>query len=134
MTAFNDIDYQAFTRFLEQQSGIVLGDSKQYLVRSRLSPLVSHFQLASLQVLLKEVVQGVNRELRLAVVDAMTTNETLWFRDGYPFEMLGKQILPELAKKQRAIKIWSAALRILKADKRIMTIGMIAHSTGKLKL
>jgi chemotaxis protein methyltransferase CheR len=105
----NEQGYREFCRFLEAQCGIVLGDSKQYLVRSRLSPLVNKFGSASLDALLKEVITGRNRELRLAAVDAMTTNETLWFRDGYPYTVLAERILPELAERKRPIKIWSAA-------------------------
>ena len=105
----SDQEYRDFSRFLESQCGIVLGDSKQYLVRSRLSPLVSKFKLESLSDLLKNVVTGRNRELRIAAVDAMTTNETLWFRDGYPFTVLAEKLLPEVAANKRPIKIWSAA-------------------------
>ncbi|TFH90739.1 protein-glutamate O-methyltransferase [Vibrio ouci] len=111
MTAItiSDQEYRDFSRFLESQCGIVLGDSKQYLVRSRLSPLVTKFKLASLSDLLRDVVSGRNRELRVAAVDAMTTNETLWFRDTYPFEVLANKLLPEAAANKRPIKIWSAA-------------------------
>ncbi|MCZ4295775.1 MULTISPECIES: protein-glutamate O-methyltransferase [Vibrio] len=111
MTAItiSDQEYRDFSRFLESQCGIVLGDSKQYLVRSRLSPLVTKFKLASLSDLLRDVVTGRNRELRVAAVDAMTTNETLWFRDTYPFEVLANKLLPEVAANKRPIKIWSAA-------------------------
>ncbi|PSW65823.1 CheR family methyltransferase [Photobacterium leiognathi] len=111
MTAvtINDQEYREFCRFLETQCGIVLGDSKQYLVRSRLSPLVNRFSLSSLSELLQNVIAGRNRELRIAAVDAMTTNETLWFRDGYPFTVLAEKILPELTVNKRPIKIWSAA-------------------------
>ncbi|MEH0688361.1 protein-glutamate O-methyltransferase [Vibrio cholerae] len=111
MTAItiSDQEYRDFSRFLEAQCGIVLGDSKQYLVRSRLSPLVTKFKLASLSDLLRDVVTGRNRELRVAAVDAMTTNETLWFRDGYPFTVLADKLLPEAAANKRPIKIWSAA-------------------------
>ncbi|KJF96527.1 methyltransferase domain-containing protein [Photobacterium sp. GB-27] len=105
----NDQEYREFCRFLESQCGIVLGDSKQYLVRSRLSPLVNRFSLSSLSDLLQNVLSGRNRELRIAAVDAMTTNETLWFRDGYPFTVLSDKILPELAANKKPIKIWSAA-------------------------
>ncbi len=87
----------------------MLGDSKQYLVRSRLSPLVNRFSLSLTFPLLQNVIAGRNRELRIAAVDAMTTNETLWFRDGYPFTVFNEKILPELAAKKRPIKIWSAA-------------------------
>jgi chemotaxis protein methyltransferase CheR len=65
--------------------------------------------LASLSDLLRDVVTGRNRELRVAAVDAMTTNETLWFRDTYPFEVLANKLLPEVAANKRPIKIWSAA-------------------------
>lgn len=111
MTAITikDQEYRDFCRFLEAQCGIVLGDSKQYLVRSRLSPLVSRFSLSSLSELLQVVISGRNRELRVAAVDAMTTNETLWFRDSYPYAVLGDNILPELAANKRPIKIWSSA-------------------------
>ncbi len=111
MTAItiSDQEYRDFSRFLESQCGIVLGDSKQYLVRSRLSPLVAKFGLVSLSQLLRDVVTGRNRELRVAAVDAMTTNETLWFRDNYPFTVLSDKLLPELAANKRPIKIWSAA-------------------------
>ncbi|WP_194437050.1 protein-glutamate O-methyltransferase [Vibrio fluminensis] len=111
MTAItiSDQEYRDFSRFLESQCGIVLGESKQYLVRSRLSPLVVKFKLASLSDLLRDVITGRNRELRVAAVDAMTTNETLWFRDSYPFTVLADKILPELAANKRPIKIWSAA-------------------------
>ncbi|PTP40784.1 protein-glutamate O-methyltransferase [Vibrio splendidus] len=111
MTAItiSDQEYRDFSRFLESQCGIVLGDSKQYLVRSRLSPLVTKFKLASLSDLLRDVVTGRNRELRVAAVDAMTTNETLWFRDTYPFAVLVDKLLPEIAANKRPIKIWSAA-------------------------
>ncbi|KJG18558.1 CheR family methyltransferase [Photobacterium angustum] len=105
----NDQEYREFCRFLESQCGIVLGDSKQYLVRSRLSPLVNRFSLSSLSDLLQNVLSGRNRELRIAAVDAMTTNETLWFRDGYPFTVLSDKILPELAANKKPIKIWSSA-------------------------
>lgn len=111
MTAItiSDQEYRDFSRFLESQCGIVLGDSKQYLVRSRLSPLVTKFKLASLSDLLRDVVTGRNRELRIAAVDSMTTNETLWFRDTYPFTVLADKLLPEVAANKRPIKIWSAA-------------------------
>ncbi|TGZ36395.1 Chemotaxis protein methyltransferase 1 [Photobacterium damselae subsp. damselae] len=108
-TTVNDKDYAEFCRFLEAQCGIVLGDSKQYLVRSRLSPLVSRFSLASISDLIQSVLVGRNRELRVAAVDAMTTNETLWFRDIYPYTVLTERIFPELAAHKRPLKIWSAA-------------------------
>nr|WP_215398141.1 protein-glutamate O-methyltransferase CheR [Rheinheimera oceanensis] len=98
-----------FRDFLEQQCGIVLGDNKQYLVKSRLAPLMQRFGLATLSELVNKTLSPFERQLRSAVIDAMTTNETLWFRDTYPYELLKKQIFPELEKTCRTVKIWSAA-------------------------
>lgn len=102
-------EYRDFSRFLESQCGIVLGENKQYLVRSRLSPLVAKYKLQSLAELLRHAISGRNRDLRVAAVDAMTTNETLWFRDSYPFTVLADKILPELSTNKRPLRIWSAA-------------------------
>lgn len=105
---FDDSEYRSFCQFLEQQCGIVLGDSKQYLVKSRLSPLMSRFDIASMSELIAKTMKPSERQLRAAVIDAMTTNETLWFRDTYPYELLKNKLLPEV-DKGRAVKIWSAA-------------------------
>ena len=111
MESISNEQYNDFCNFLEQQSGIVLGTNKQYLIVSRLSPLVSQFNLSSISELIEKAMNVANRQVRLEVIDAMTTNETLWFRDGYPYEMLKETILPELAKTHTTspIKIWSAA-------------------------
>lgn len=107
--AITDNEYRDFCMYLESKCGIVLGKSKQYLVRSRLSPLLSRFKLASMSELFQLVLSNRNRELAVAAIDAMTTNETLWFRDTYPFDVLANKLLPEQAKTKRSIKIWSAA-------------------------
>ena len=104
-----DKEYVLFRDFLEQQCGIVLGENKQYLVKSRLAPLMQRFSVASLSELVNKTLSPFERQLRSAVIDAMTTNETLWFRDTYPYELLKKQIFPELEKDCRTVKIWSAA-------------------------
>lgn len=104
-----DKEYILFRDFLEQQCGIVLGENKQYLVKSRLAPLMQRFGVASLSELVTKTLSPFERQLRSAVIDAMTTNETLWFRDTYPYELLKKQIFPEMEKTYRNVKIWSAA-------------------------
>ncbi|WP_408611335.1 CheR family methyltransferase [Bowmanella yangjiangensis] len=102
-------DYAMFRDYLERQCGIVLGDNKQYLVRSRLSPLLRRFNVANLPQLIGNVVNGRDRTLREAVIDAMTTNETLWFRDTYPFELLKNELLQKFKGKAGPLRIWSAA-------------------------
>jgi len=105
----DDKSYHQFRTFLEQQCGIVLGESKQYLVKSRLAPLMSKFDVASLGELVTRTLSPVERQLRAAVIDAMTTNETLWFRDDYPFKLLKSKLLPDFANRRTPVKIWSAA-------------------------
>lgn len=102
-------EYDQFRTFLEQQCGIVLGDNKLYLVKSRLAPLMARFGVDTLSALVAKTLSPHERQLRAAVVDAMTTNETLWFRDTYPFELLKSKIYPELRDTRRGLKIWSAA-------------------------
>ncbi|WDE00468.1 CheR family methyltransferase [Thalassomonas actiniarum] len=105
----DDKSYHQFRTFLEQQCGIVLGENKQYLVKSRLAPLMAKFEVATLGALVSRTLSPVERQLRAAVIDAMTTNETLWFRDDYPFELLKKRLLPEFTGRRTPVKIWSAA-------------------------
>lgn len=102
-------DYKKFCTFLEHQCGIVLGENKQYLVKSRLTPLIAKFNLASISEVINRAMSITERQLRAAVVDAMTTNETLWFRDTYPFEVLVRDIFPQYDGKFKTVKVWSAA-------------------------
>ena len=101
-------EYAAFQKFLEDAAGIVLGDNKHYLVTSRLGRLMSDAGIKSLTELLKLLVR--DNRLRERVIDAMTTNETSWFRDAHPFEVFKEHILPEVAKKGTGpVRVWSAA-------------------------
>jgi len=103
-------DYESFRAFLEEACGITLGDNKQYLITSRLSSLLAEYQIASLGTLIERLRKERRSELYERIVDAMTTNETLWFRDAFPFEILRQVILPEQAKARASgVRIWSAA-------------------------
>lgn len=106
-----DKDFQVFREFLEKACGIVLGDNKQYLVASRLNRLLEQNAIKSLGELVLRIQSQPRSGLREAVVDAMTTNETLWFRDVYPFEVLKNRLLPEFVKDNpgQRLRIWSAA-------------------------
>ena len=106
-----DQDYAEFRRLLEESCGIVLGDSKHYLVSSRLAPLMARENCATLGDLLALLRRPASRGLLVEVVDAMTTNETQWFRDMQPFRALDEQVLPELAARGpgRNVSVWSAA-------------------------
>ncbi len=103
-------DYDGFRQFLEQACGIVLGDKKHYLISSRLTPLMAEFAAPSLSALLDMLKADRRSGLRERVIDAMTTNETSWFRDAGIFDLLKRNILPELSKNRTLpINLWSAA-------------------------
>ncbi|MFT6329860.1 MAG: chemotaxis protein methyltransferase CheR [Bermanella sp.] len=103
------VSYERFGHFLHSKSGIVLGAAKQYLVRSRMVPLMHRFASTDIDSLIQKVISQQDPVLTQAALEAMTTNETLWFRDKYPFEILLSKLLPELAEKQDRIRVWSAA-------------------------
>ncbi|MBS3800235.1 MAG: protein-glutamate O-methyltransferase CheR [Thioalkalivibrio sp.] len=101
-------DYEEFSRFLQECCGLVLGDSRQYLVTSRLSRLLDEFGFGSVPDLLHAVRRAPDPRLRTRVIDAMTTNETSWFRDAFPFEVLRHVLLPEMAERGSRVNVWSA--------------------------
>jgi len=105
---FDQHHYVSFSYFLERACGIVLGDNKQYLVRSRLAPLIKQFSCASINAYIDSVIKG-NQQHQAAAIEAMTTNETLWFRDDYPFKLLENPILSQFSSKNKPFRIWSAA-------------------------
>ena len=104
-------EYTAFKTFLQDASGILLGDNKQYLVKSRLRRILEDNQLGSLGELLDRLKRPGRNNLSEVVIDAMTTNETLWFRDNHPFRILQNILLPDFADRKmvQPLRIWSAA-------------------------
>lgn len=105
-------EYQAIQQFLSQNCGIELGDNKQYLVKSRLQPLLTKLEIAHFGDL-ANALQSASfsaQKLKSAVIDAMTTNETFWFRDERQFAELKDNVLPKLLQQKNGnIRIWSAA-------------------------
>lgn len=106
-------EFDQFRQFLEEACGISLGDNKQYLVTNRIRRILEEHKLNSFSELVKSLKQGFNRKLKEQVIDSMTTNETFWFRDNYPFDHLKNNLLPQLmAPNNRMfgpVRIWSAA-------------------------
>jgi chemotaxis protein methyltransferase CheR len=106
----NSADYSSFQQYLQQACGIQLGPGKEYLVSSRLGSLMKESQISSLGDLLKRLKSPANSQLKTRVIDAMTTNETFWFRDIGHYILLKETILPDLNKARGgSIRIWSAA-------------------------
>ncbi len=109
----NPADFDQFRQFLEEACGISLGDNKQYLVTNRIRRILEENNIASFGELVKSLKQGFNRKLKDQVIDSMTTNETFWFCDVYPYDHLKNVLLPQLmAGNNRMfgpVRIWSAA-------------------------
>ncbi|MEE1903571.1 protein-glutamate O-methyltransferase CheR [Pseudomonas inefficax] len=106
-----NLDFEQFRVFLEKACGILLGENKQYLVSSRLNKLMEQQGIKSLGELVQRIQAQPRGGLREQVVDAMTTNETLWFRDTYPFEVLKNKVIPEFIRNNpgQRLRMWSAA-------------------------
>ena len=104
-------DFECFRSFLQDACGIALTENKQYLVTTRIRRILIEHGLDNLTELVAKLKSPRNTVLRDQVVDAMTTNETYWFRDTYPFTQLSKKILPKLLESPRggSVRIWSAA-------------------------
>lgn len=106
-------EFDQFRQFLEDACGISLGDNKQYLVTNRMRRLMDDHKIASFGELVRILKQGLQRKLKEEVIDAMTTNETFWFRDVYPYDHLKNNLLPQLMgptnKAFGPLRVWSAA-------------------------
>lgn len=104
-------EFDRVRRLVRTEAGIVLDDGKEYLVEARLGPVARQEGLPSVSALVAQLGPAQGR-LHARVVDAMTTNETIFFRDVEPFEVLRKEILPELIAARRAsrrLHIWCGA-------------------------
>jgi chemotaxis protein methyltransferase CheR len=105
-------DYEFLSVFLLGTSGLMLGPSKEYLLEARLTPLAQSWGFSGIPELVETLRRGHEPRLATAVTEAMTTNETSFFRDRQPFEELKTVLLPTLIHKRRAtrtLRIWSAA-------------------------
>ena len=103
-------EYSRFSVFLEKACGITLGANKQYLVTSRIQRLMDEFGIPNLTELSERLERPGEMRLRGNIIDAMTTNETLWFRDSHPFDIMTNEVLPGFSKRRdQPVRIWSAA-------------------------
>jgi chemotaxis protein methyltransferase CheR len=105
------VDYDFLRKFLKERSGLDLSADKQYLVESRLVPLARKAGLNGLDELVQKIRTG-STALGADVVEAMTTNETFFFRDKIPFDHLREAVIPELLQARAArksLRIWCAA-------------------------
>jgi chemotaxis protein methyltransferase CheR len=110
--AMTDQDFDFIRKLLYDRSAIALEDNKQYLVESRLAPMVRELKLASIADLVGLLRAPFSNGLQQKVVEAMVTTETTFFRDLHPFEALRKAVIPDLISRrqnERVLNIWCAA-------------------------
>jgi len=105
-------DFDLFSSLVKQRSGLILSKDKAYLLESRLTPVARKYNLKTLDDLAQQIRTKREEQVLRDITEAMTTNESFFFRDTKPFDQFRKVLLPELlrtraAKKQ--IRIWSAA-------------------------
>lgn len=105
-------DFEVMATLVRERSGLVLSEDKAYLLESRLTPIMRKQGMNALEDLISAVKTKREEGLIGEIVEAMTTNESLFFRDSKPFDQLKTLIFPQLLKareKTRKIRIWSAA-------------------------
>ena len=105
------LDYEFLRKFLKERSGLDLSADKQYLVESRLIPLARKAGMPGITELVAKIKAGSDA-LASEVVEAMTTNETFFFRDKVPFDHFRESVMPEILQARagrKSIRIWCAA-------------------------
>ncbi len=104
-------DFDFLARLLKERSGLVITTDKSYLLESRLMPLARQRNLKGIEDIIAKL-RSRDEALARDVTEAMTTNESFFFRDGKPFEQFRQTILPQLLASRnprKSIRIWSAA-------------------------
>lgn len=123
-------DFSYLSAFLRQRSGLALPSHKRYLAEARLAPVCRLFALSSKADLVRRLKLGCDPDLAHAVVEAMTTNETSFFRDKMPFDVFRTVLLPRLLTANRGtkqIRIWCAAAS---SGQEPYSLAMILRSAG----
>jgi chemotaxis protein methyltransferase CheR len=129
MIALSPEEFSQLARHIETISGISLDRSKAYLIETRLSRLVRELGFTSFRELHARSVADLSRGIQKKIIDAITTGETLFFRDSAPYELLQHKILPEFidarTRQKRipsTLRVWSAACS---TGQEIYSIAMI---------
>jgi chemotaxis protein methyltransferase CheR len=120
-------DFDYITAMVRDRSAIVLDHGKEYLIEARLLPLARKHGTATVAELVHELRRAPSGPLRDLVVEAMTTNETSFFRDSHPFTALSDHVLPDLMRArsgERSLNIWCAACS---SGQEPYSIAMLVH-------
>lgn len=118
MNQITSEELQAISKYVYDVSGIVIDESKAYLIETRLRSVAQALGCGSFGELHKKAVGDATTAVKEKIIDAISTNETLFFRDGAPFDLLRHKLIPELIDRRSAgsgvslpvpIRIWSCA-------------------------
>jgi chemotaxis protein methyltransferase CheR len=102
--------FDELRRLIRGLCGVTLSEEKAYLIRYRLEPVVRDNGLSGFEELARRLREPGGAALQEAVVEAITTGETAFFRDGHPFEAFRRHVLPDLAARGRRVRLWCAAV------------------------
>lgn len=105
-------DFEYYKDVLARRSGLVINPDKIYLLESRLNPVARKWGYSDVLAMTRDLRQNNNEEMIVDIVEAMTTNETSFFRDLKPFQIMEEKVLPEMLEKRKhkkKLRIWCAA-------------------------
>jgi chemotaxis protein methyltransferase CheR len=127
--SISNTEFKLLRDFIEQHCGICLGEEKAYLIETRLAGLMVENGCPDFGSFYRLAKSDTSPNLREKIIDAMTTNETLWFRDAHPFTILRDELLPPMAAeilegRRFRIRIWSAACS---TGQEPYSIAMVIH-------
>ncbi|MDD2326066.1 MAG: protein-glutamate O-methyltransferase CheR [Alphaproteobacteria bacterium] len=123
-------DFDLFSTIVKQRSGLVLSKDKAYLLESRLTPVARKYSLKTLDELAQLLRTKRDEQMLRDVTEAMTTNESFFFRDNKPFDQFKKVLLPELLRTRalrKQVRIWSAAAS---SGQEAYSLAMILQEEG----
>lgn len=106
----SDRAFDAFQQYMHDKCGIAIGHNKRYMVQSRLDNILRETAISNINDLIDGLIKNtLPPKTKTRIIDAITTNETYWFRDGRQFGVLSNVILPELTRHPfNSLRIWSA--------------------------
>ena len=108
-------EFSLFRNYISEKSGIVIPPEKSYLIETRLTKLMADTGADTFSEFYNYIISNSDPAMPQKIINAMTTNETLWFRDGSPWKVLEEIKLPQLVGelmtgKKTRVKIWCAAV------------------------
>lgn len=129
-------EFQTLSKYILEVSGIALAPGKEYLIETRLSQMMTEYACSSFQDLYMKVKRDPSGLLEKKVIDAISTNETYFFRDNAPFDLIQHKLIPDLIDRRSkqsgmtqktGIRIWSSASS---TGQEIYSIAMILKDLG----